>query len=171
MKGSENGPAIRPGDGNGSVLVFALRQTSKLKMPKKSAPLSAQQIELIARWIDEGAVWPDSASANIEKGKDHWAFKAPVKPAMPAVSDGSTNPIDAFIAQRLAKAGMKPSPRAQAETLVRRLYLDLIGLLPDADEVESFVRDSSPDKRGKLIARVPSRSSVARGLCRAPSCT
>ena len=141
MKGSDNGPAIRPGDGNGSVLVFAIRQTSKLKMPKKAEPLKPEQIELIAQWIDEGAVWPDSASANIEKGKDHWAFKAPVKPKAPAPSawPDSKNPIDAFVSEGLAKAGLNPSPKASPETLVRRLYLDIVGLPPTPKEVDDFV--------------------------------
>lgn len=156
MKGSENGPAIRPGDGNGSVLVVALRQTSKLKMPKKSDPLKPEQIELIVQWINEGAVWPDSASANIEKGKDHWAFKAPVKPKVPASSAWPTskNPIDAFVSEGLAKAGLKPSPKGSPETLVRRMYLDIIGLPPTPKEADDFVAAyrANPDTSIQALA-------------------
>jgi mono/diheme cytochrome c family protein len=131
MKGGDFGTAILPGKSADSRLVHAIEgKNPKMRMPRKGDPLSAEQIAVIRRWIDEGAAWPDSASAKLEQKTDHWAFKPPVKVNPPA----GGNPIDAFIRARLEKEGLKPSPKAPAEVLRRRLYLDLVGLPPDPSD-------------------------------------
>ena len=81
----------------------------------------------------------------------HWAFKAPVRPAVPA---GADHPVDAFIRTRLKAEGLKPSPEADKVTLCRRLYLDLVGLPPTPKEVDEFVADASPDAYGKLVDKL-----------------
>src|SRR3569833_1450163 len=88
--------------------------------------------------------------------KEHWAFKAPVRPALPEVKDRDRvkNPIDAFVLSRLEKEGLEPSPQADKTTLLRRLSLDLVGLPPAIDEVDSFLADSSADAYHKQVTRL-----------------
>jgi len=138
LKGGDFGLAIKPGHSADSILVHAIEgKNPKMKMPRKGDPLSPDQIGKIKAWIDAGAEWPDSASVSLETKVDHWAFKAPVKPPLP----GKGHPIDAFIRQRLSKEGLKPAPQAAPETLIRRVYLDLVGLPPTPEEVATFVHD------------------------------
>lgn len=139
LKGGDFGKAILPGDSAGSVLVHAIEgKNPKMRMPRKGDPLTAEQIGKIRAWIDAGAPWPDSASVTLETKTDHWAFKAPEKPPVPALAPQA---IDAFIRERLVQEGLQPSPEAAPETLIRRLYLDLLGLPPKPEEVAAFVRD------------------------------
>ena len=153
MKGSDNGPAIRPGDAHGSVLVYAIGRTdAKLKMPKKGDPLTPEEIGRIVAWINQGANWPDNASASlVPKAENHWAFKPPVKVAPPALAP---HPVDAFIRARLAKENLKPSPPAAPEKLIRRLHLDLTGLPPSPQEVDAFVKDGSPGAYKRAVDRL-----------------
>lgn len=137
MKGGDFGSAILPGKSADSLLVHAIEgRNPKMRMPRKGDPLSAEQIALIRRWIDEGAVWPDSASVKLEQKTDHWAFKRPVKVKPPSAE----NPIDAFIRARLKKEGLKLSPKAPPEVLRRRMHLDLVGL-PPAPSDKSDISD------------------------------
>lgn len=155
MKGGESEQiAIKPGDAKGSELVKRITKNADddERMPPRNAkagPLSAKQIETIKTWIAAGAKWPDSL-AN-EATRPHWAFVPPVKTKLP---DVAKHPIDAFIRDRLAKEGLKPSPSADRRTLIRRLSLDLVGLPPTPAEVEAFVNDASPDAEQKLIDRL-----------------
>ena len=131
MKGGDFGSAILPGKSADSLLVHAIEgRNPKMRMPRKGDPLSAEQIAIIRRWIDEGAVWPDSASVKLEQRIDHWAFKPPVKVKPPMAG----NPIDAFIRTRLEKEGLKLSPKAQLQVLRRRMHLDLVGLPPSPSD-------------------------------------
>ena len=106
------------------------------RMPKEKPPLSAAQIELITRWIKQGAAW-----------KKHWAYEIPIASAAPATqkSGWSQTSIDPFILARLEKENLSPSPAADKATLLRRLSLDLTGLPPTPQEVQAFVSDTSPD--------------------------
>jgi hypothetical protein len=126
------------------------------RMPQKAPPLSAEQIELLRRWIDAGASWPDSAAGRDERGAAHWAYapprRAPVPPAAPR-SDAA-NPIDAFIDLALAREGLAPTPEADRATLLRRVSLDLIGLPPALDELERFESDTRADAYGAEVARL-----------------
>ena len=123
-------------------------------MPKGGAALKPAQIELLRRWIDEGAHWPDTASA---KGNEqHWAFIAPVRPALPALKTKAwpRNPIDAFVLARLEQEGLTPAPAADKVQLLRRLSLDLIGLPPTPAEVDAFVQDPSARAYEKQVERL-----------------
>ncbi|QEL14519.1 PSD1 and planctomycete cytochrome C domain-containing protein [Limnoglobus roseus] len=125
-------------------------------MPPKK-PLAKEKVEIIKKWIDVGAVWPDSL-AN-EAGAAHWAFVAPVKPPVPEVQSSKIkvqklNPIDAFVLARLAKEKLSPSPEADKVTLIRRLSLDLIGLPPTPKEVDEFLADTSPAAYEKVVDRL-----------------
>ncbi len=124
------------------------------RMPKGAAPLTAAQLALIERWINEGATWPESASAKVES--KHWAFIPPVRAALPAVKNKAwvKNAIDTFILARLEQEGLTPSPEADRVTLLRRLSLDLIGLPPTPEEVDAFLKDVSPQAYEKQVDRL-----------------
>ena len=142
LKGGDFGVAIVPGKADDSRLMHAVLGTNpKMRMPRKGDPLTADEIAKLKAWIDAGAVWPDSASVKLEQKTDHWAFKAPVRPKVPA---NTKHPIDAFIRERLEKEGLKPSPKASQETLRRRMYLDLVGLPPDPSDKSDL--SDLPDK-------------------------
>ena len=91
------------------------------------------------------------------KDRAHWAYKSPVRPAVPKITNHRsqiTNQIDAFIRARLEKQGLKPSPEADKLTLIRRVTLDLTGLPPAPEEVDAFLKDSSPDAYEKVVDRL-----------------
>ncbi len=133
LKGGDLGPAILPGKAAESLLIHAVTgKDPKMKMPRKGDPLSAAEIEKLTAWINEGAIWPDSASVKIEQKTDHWAFQPPKRPKAPAAAK---HPIDAFIRAKLAEHGMKSAPKAARQTLIRRLHLDLTGLPPTLSDL------------------------------------
>ena len=120
------------------------------RMPPASAPrkLSNEQIDLLKRWVEQGAKW-----------QKHWAFVPPIRPELPAVKSEkwALNPIDRFILARLEKEGLSPSSRAALTTLIRRVSLDLTGLPPTPEQVEEFVRESAKDPQKayeKLVDRL-----------------
>jgi mono/diheme cytochrome c family protein len=113
--------------------------------PKSGKKLTAEQIELLRKWIDAGAPW-----------SEHWAFVAPKRPALPKVKDAgwAREPLDRFILARLEAEGLKPSPEADRVTLLRRLTFDLTGLPPTAAEVDALLNDKSPDAYEKVVDRL-----------------
>ena len=140
--GSAHAPNIVPGRSADSPLIrFVAGLDPELRMPPKDDPLSAEQIGLLRRWIDDGAVWPDEASARLPDKADWWSLKPPVKAAVPPMPAGGRNAIDAWIGATLARQGLQPAPEADARTLIRRLSFDLTGLPPAPEEVDRFVRD------------------------------
>jgi len=158
LKGGDLGPAIVPGKSVDSLLIHlvaGLREDIG-RMPKKGDPLTEAQIGLLRAWIDQGADWPDSASIQTRDSRDHWAFKAPVRPKPPTVKNSkwARTPIDHFVLARLEKEGLKPSPEADRPALLRRLSLDLIGLPPSIEEVDAFVADKSQDAYERLVERL-----------------
>ena len=115
------------------------------RMPAESGPLTAGEIATLRRWIEMGATWPK-----------HWAF-APIRDSqLPEVkgNDWCRSPIDRFVLARLEAAAVKPSPEADRYTLIRRLSLDLVGLLPTPEEADAFARDHSPDAYERLVDRL-----------------
>ncbi len=161
MKGGISGAVIAPGSNKDSRIVHRiLGEGGEQRMPLGGAPLTQKQIDLIRRWIDEGAAWPEtpqSASSQSESAiPQHWAFVAPVKPASPAVRNQAwaRTPIDNFILSRIEKNGLAPSPEAEKTTLLRRLSLDLTGLPPSLQEMDEFLADNSPVAWEKQIERL-----------------
>ena len=137
---------IVPGDPSASELIA--RVTSKdpeVRMPYHAAPLSTKQIELLRRWIEQGAKW-----------EDHWSFVAPKPQAIPSVKHANwpKQPLDRFILARLEKEGLQPSPEASKAELLRRVSLDLIGLPPTAEEQAAYLSDSSPNSYEKQVDRL-----------------
>jgi len=165
LAGGDSGPVIQPRNSAGSRLIHLVAGLQKgLIMPVSGERLTQDQIGLLRAWIDQGAEWPESATASEDgtreengKTKDsHWAFVPPRQPAVPKVRDHSwvRNPIDAFVLARLESEGVKPSPEADRVTLIRRLTLDLIGLPPTPEEVDQFVSDSRSDAYEHLVDRL-----------------
>ncbi len=143
---------ITPGDSKESRLLHRiLGEGGQPRMPMGGEPLKPEQIELIRKWIDQGAVWPDSASVKIEQ---HWAFVKPERPALPATKFKANNPIDNFVFAMLEKQGLTPSPETDKTTLLRRVSLDLIGLPPSPKEVDDFLADKSPNAYQKVVDRL-----------------
>lgn len=132
LQGGDSGSAIVPGEPSKSLLInrITLPHDDDDHMPPsaKKDPLTKSQKQVLAQWIKEGAEW----------GK-HWAYLAPQRPAIPKVAHTSwpQNPIDHFILARLEAEGLKPSPKADARTLLRRRSLDLTGLPPRIEELVS----------------------------------
>ncbi len=141
--------AIVPGHPETSELVQRLVSTDEnLSMPprKSGKKLTAAQMELLKRWIAEGAEY-----------QGHWAFIPPEIPTVPAVNDPRheiVNPIDAFVRSRLGPAGLTPAPAADKSTLIRRVSLDLTGLPPTPAEVEAFLQDHSSHAYETVVDRL-----------------
>ncbi len=116
-----------------------------VQMPPEGAPLTDSQVELLRRWIEQGAEW-----------KEHWAFLAPVPQQPPAVKDAKwiANPIDSFILSKLEQKGFAPASPADKTALLRRVTFDLTGLPPTPAEVESFLKNDAPNAYEKLVDRL-----------------
>lgn len=161
LAGGDSGPVIVPKEAGKSALVERISSSGDDRMPPEGDPLSAAQIELLKRWIDQGAVWPDGVDkAQVSDKYDWWSLKPLTRPDVPKITvtrDGiekEVGPIDAFIRAKLIEKGLTSSPEADRRTLIRRLYFDLIGLPPSPDEVDSFVSDPDPDAYTALVDRL-----------------
>ena len=135
--------AIVPGDAAASVILDRIRSEDEdLQMPPEGKRLTAEEIELIERWISQDASW-----------SEHWAFERPTRPEVPATenTDWIVNPIDAFILSGLEQAGFQPAPPADKIALLRRAYYDLIGLPPTPSQVSAFLADESPDAFERVV--------------------
>ena len=149
---------IKAGESGQSRLVQRiLGLNGEARMPLNRSALTGEQITLIKRWIDEGAIWPGLETTNTKpETKRHWSFVAPVRAQLPSVKNQAwvRNPIDNFILARLEKENIKPSPVANKATLLRRLSLDLTGLLPTPEELAAFLQDTSPHAYEKQVERL-----------------
>ena len=158
MKGSIGGAVIVPGDSTDSTLIHRVSGLGGLRpMPPAGTPLTADQIAILKRWIDQGAQWPDAVANEKNAGiQKHWAYAKPVKPPVPTVKDAAwvSNAIDNFVLARLEKEGLRPTREASREILIRRVSLDLIGLPPSPAEVDAFVNDTRPDAYERLVDRL-----------------
>ncbi len=132
--------------------VLSTDEDEVMPPPSAKIPLTPEQKDILQRWIAQGAEY-----------RPHWAFVPPRRPPVPTlpspVSTESTassvgNPIDAFIRARLAREGIAPSPEADRATLIRRIYLDLIGLVPSPQEADAFIRDPEPEAYERLVDRL-----------------
>jgi len=152
----ESGVIIVPGKSAESELIRLVATPGDNGMPRDNPHLSTEQIATLRAWIDQGAEWPDAASVVLVDRRDHWAFKTPVRPALPQVKNDAwaKTPIDAFILARLEKEGLTPSPEADKATLLLRVSLDLTGLPPTLQELDAFLADDSPGAYAKQVDRL-----------------
>jgi Protein of unknown function (DUF1549)/Protein of unknown function (DUF1553)/Planctomycete cytochrome C len=125
--------------------IFSDQESVRMPPPHVKNPLTDEQKQVLKRWIATGAEY-----------RTHWAFLPPRQTPLPPVQqkDWPRNPIDHFILARLEAEGLKPSPLADRPTLVRRLYLDLLGYPPTPEEADAFVADSAPDAYERLVDRL-----------------
>jgi hypothetical protein len=145
--GKSDGPAIVPGKPNESALVKRITShadDSLMPPPRVKNPLSAKQIDTLKQWIAGGAEYAK-----------HWAFEAPRKEAVPQ----GEHPIDFFVKRKVADAKLQPSPPADAATLCRRLYLDLIGLPPTPQQLEAFLRAYRSNRARAIVELMRSLAS------------
>lgn len=143
----KNGAALVPGKPDASALFKRITATNAaLRMPPASShkSLTPAQVELLKRWIVEGAPW-----------QEHWSFIAPVKAKPPVVRNAAwvRNPIDRFILARLEAQTLTPAPEADRRTLIRRVALDLTGLPPKPAEIEQYLADLSPQAYERMVDR------------------
>lgn len=139
---------VVPGKPDESELIERITsEDDDLRMPPGSTgkSLSDRDVEVLRAWIAEGGNY-----------QTHWAWIAPQKPPVPAVSlaDWPRNPIDHFVLAELDEQGLSPAPDADRRTLIRRLYFDLLGLPPAPEEVASFLADTSDDAYQRLVERL-----------------
>jgi len=137
---------VVPGKPESSVLlarITAADDEERMPPPASGRRLTPQEVATLRAWIADGARYTP-----------HWAFIPPQRPAVPNRNPQPDNPIDAFIVQRLDAAKLAPSPEADRSTLIRRVSLDLIGLLPTPAEVDAFLNDESPNAYEKLVDRL-----------------
>jgi hypothetical protein len=136
---------IAPGDSGKSRLfqrISATTKASRMPPPASGLSLSDNQIDLIRRWIDQGADW-----------ETHWSYVPPKRPNLPSPKrrNWTRNPIDYFILAKLESESLAPSPEADKATLLRRVSYDLTGLPPTPSELDSFEGDKSPDAYEKRV--------------------
>jgi hypothetical protein len=182
QNGGWHGPVVVPGKPEASRLYRRVARLEKSYMPLNGGggpgdPLPSEEVNLIRQWIEGGAEWSETETSMEEEksrlarlevlkkteephvtdeDRNWWAFRRIKRPTVPTVRQAVNvgNPIDAFILSALEAKGLQPAPLASRQTLIRRLYYDLIGLPPRPEEVEAFVRDSSPGAYERLVDRL-----------------
>jgi hypothetical protein len=157
-RGGDHGPAIVPGNPDGSILLQVLRGTHAdlARMPYRKDALAPAEVELLTAWIQAGAPWPATTAAPVDAGRSHWAFTPFQRPTPPSLPPGldTGHPIDRFIRSVLPRHGLQPSPEADRPTLLRRLSLDLTGLPPSPKEVDAFLADTAPGAFERQVERL-----------------
>jgi mono/diheme cytochrome c family protein len=174
IKGGVSGRVVIPHEPAQSKLFKLVMHEDEPPMPNKRPKLSAQDLNLIRDWIEDGGSLEevDEAVADEKKSpaalakaeerpitpeeRAYWAFKAPARTPVPSVGNRAwqRNPIDAYLLSAMKAKGLTPTQKADKRTLIRRAYLDLLGLPPAPEEVEAFIKDSSPDAWPKLLDKL-----------------
>lgn len=146
-KGDSEEPTVVPGNAEASemlVRILSKDPDEVMPQPKHGPPLKPHEVDLIRRWINEGAEW-----------NNHWSFEKPVRHKAPKVSDPSwsKNGIDPFVLAKLDDKGLKPSPPASSDRLLRRLFIDLTGQPPGLKDLDEFAK-AYPENPDKAVAAI-----------------
>lgn len=152
--GSSGEPIVTPGESGRSHLIERLTSRDpKLRMPPEGEPVDSLAIDQLRGWIDNEAGWKE-AREQLEKKQstDHWSFQPLQRPDVPGSKN--TNPIDAFIDQKLQEVGLSLSAPLEKRRLIRRLYLVMHGLPPTREQVDRFLKDERPDAWQRLVEEV-----------------
>ncbi len=162
MKKRQGHPdAIVPGHPERSELIKRIESTDPHHlMPQttegEARPMKPEEIAILKEWVEQGAVY-----------RPHWAFEVPARPAVPTTNgDWAKTPIDRFILARMTREGLQPSPEADKRTLIRRVTLDLTGLLPTPAEVAAFVNDTSAEAYEHMVDGLMSRATFGEQRAR-----
>ncbi|MEP7363084.1 MAG: PSD1 and planctomycete cytochrome C domain-containing protein [Acidobacteriota bacterium] len=152
IKGGKRGPEVVPGKPAESRLIDVVKHTGDLRMPP-GKKLPDAEIAILESWVAAGAAWGSSTTAQPPPKPNHWSFVAPQRPELPVVKNAAwtRTPVDRFILARLEKEGIAPAAEAQRATLIRRVYLDLTGLLPTPEEISAFEKDTRPDAWERVV--------------------
>lgn len=136
-------------------VITAAKESDRMP-PDGADPLSEKQVALLRAWVDQGMKWDDKLLPPPPRESDHWAFQSVTRPKVPKVkhTDWVQTPVDAFIAHAHETAGLTHAPEASRRTLIRRLFLDLIGLPPTPKELDDFLKDTSPTAYEDLVDRL-----------------
>ncbi len=153
----------RSGAADSSLLIHAVNHDTTLQMPPKEK-LPIEDVQVLTRWVDAGAQWPNAAPVQVkpvgtdttnaaltDEERSHWAFQ-PVRD--PVVPETPRNPIDTFLLRKLAANGLVPAAPAEKRTLIRRAWIDLLGLPPTPEDVLAFLDDESEDAFTRVIDRL-----------------
>ena len=153
LQGGDSGSALVAGNAENSLLLARITAQGDERMPplEEGVGLRPAEIALLHAWIQQGADAP-AETTPADPGQ-HWSFQKPVRLPVPAVnkSDWSQNPIDAFLAAGHEKRGLLPVVLAARHVLLRRVYLDLVGLPPTPQQLQAFLADAAPDAYGKVV--------------------
>lgn len=141
--------AVVPGKSAASELIRRITSDDPSeRMPPKGPPLSAKEVVTLRAWIDQGAAWQPGFSFKAT------AYSPPLKPRRPTLPPGDGHPIDRIVNQYLARNRVPTPPPLDDAAFLRRVTLDLVGLLPAPAERQAFLADRDPDRRGKLVRRL-----------------
>ncbi|MDX1928266.1 MAG: PSD1 and planctomycete cytochrome C domain-containing protein [Pirellulaceae bacterium] len=166
LTGGDSGPAVAPGAVADSLIVSAIRY-QELEMPP-SGQLSPEAQRVIETWVEQGAVWPKHTEAGLElrartgvteEDKQYWAFRPLAQPPIPDLKHSpqaprARTPIDAFIIKQLDASKLRLAPEADARTLLRRIYFDLVGVPPTLEEAAAFLDSDDPQAYEQLVDRL-----------------
>ncbi len=166
LDGGGSGPAIVPGDADGSLLILAVRYADEdFEMPPKKK-LDEREIADLERWVEMGAPWPGGSTAeelgerehgiDIEEGRQWWSFR-PVAPASvptPEAASWAWSDVDAFLLAEMEAHGVQPVDDADDRTWLRRVSFDLTGLPPTPEEIEAFLEDASEQRYATVVDRL-----------------
>jgi hypothetical protein len=158
LEGGESGAVVVKGDSEASLILERVSDHDPVtRMPPEGEgePLSAEQLAMLKDWIKAGCPAPADEKPEADP-KSHWAFQPRVRPEVPAVKNAAwvKNPIDAFLAEAHEKAGVTPQPEPPRNVLIRRVYLDLIGLPPQPEELAALEAEASADWYEKLVEKL-----------------
>jgi hypothetical protein len=155
LAGSENGKVAEPGKPDDALLLKLITSADEdEQMPPKGDRVPAEQVAVLRAWIAEGLPWQEGFSFG------RAGFEPPLKPRrveLPAAADGRNHPVDRIIDRYLADSKMPPPARADDATFLRRVSMDVLGLLPEPEQVQTFSAAASPHKRSQFISATLSR--------------
>jgi hypothetical protein len=143
---------VEPGDHAASHLIDRVTsEDPEVQMPPEGPRLTAAEVDVLRRWIDAGLPWEEGFSF---RASDYQAPLKPRRPELPPTGQGVENPVDRIIFHYWRERSITPPPRLDDAAFIRRASLDLVGLLPTADEVDAFMADGDPTKRVQLVRRL-----------------
>ena len=154
--GGKGGPAIVPGDAEGSELldrVVAAEDAGRMPPASEGVALSIAEVETLRRWVDQGAAAPPEPTPS--DPREHWAYRPPTRPPVPDLGpEWAGNPIDAFLEEARRRKGLVAAGPAPRDVWLRRVAIDLAGLPPTPEERQAFLADASPGAEERAVDRL-----------------